>query len=138
MERALSKLAGRWHNQHGSEVEISVSADGRVSGQFYKAGRGEPDKSFSVTGFATETLVAFTVDFSPGGALTSWTGHWTPDDEATIEATWNMTVALPKQSAPDSLWKGVWTGADTFRRGPAPSVKRPRIGGPSHPLPDWP
>jgi hypothetical protein len=63
MSQSLSRLAGKWHNQHGSELDLTVSGDGKVTGKFRSGtglAKGEP---CDAVGFATpDGLVAFTVE----------------------------------------------------------------------------
>jgi hypothetical protein len=128
-------LSGIWHNQHGSELEISVAADGRLSGRFRSA-TGLPsvaDES-EVVGFVARDLVAFTVNFGNFDSLTAWTGHHVRGDDERIETLWHMCVILPVPDRSEDLWKGVWTGADVYRRGAAKAATE-RTHRPSHPLP---
>ena len=135
----ITQLSGKWHNQHGSEVELHVLDDGRITGKFHSGtgrAKGEP---CDLVGFATESLVAFTVDFSRHDSLTSWAGHFVAErDGLAIHATWTMSVASPKRNDPELSWKGVWTGSDTFRRGPSLSPHQTVPRQPSHPVPQWP
>jgi hypothetical protein len=134
--------SGTWHNQHGSELRLAVSEEGRLTGKFVSATGMARGEACEVVGFASRDLVAFTTNFSKHGSLTSWTGHWVREDgEPTLQASWNMCVVGPKGGDPETHWRGVWTGADVFRRGPAPAREakkgESRIR-PSHPLPEWP
>jgi hypothetical protein len=132
---SLTSLSGKWHNQHGSEVDLIVSENGRVAGKFYSGTGLAKGEACELNGFATRTLIAFTVDFSRYDSLTSWAGHLVAErDTVVIHATWNMSVASFKANDPEILWKGTWTGSDTFRRGPS---LEPRVAGghqPSHPI----
>jgi hypothetical protein len=135
MTQALSRLTGRWHNQHGSELDLTVAEDGRVTGHF-RSGTGlAKDEPCDVVGFASDGLVAFTANFGRHDSLTSWTGHWVMErGTPTIQASWNMCVGSPKPSDPDVHWKGVWTGADVFEPGPAVETPLGVIAQPSHPV----
>lgn len=126
-------ISGRWFNQQGSEMELSVDADGKIRGQF-RSGVGSPQhgEAFQLTGFVRDALVGFVVDFRPYDSITCWAGHVTDGGAGpAIHTLWNMTVGLPpgRQGA---LWQGVWSGADTFQRAPNATTAR---GGarPSHP-----
>ena len=132
MNRALS---GRWYNQHGSELDLSVEADGLLHGKF-RSGVGfpQPDEDFDVVGFAAGELVSFVVNFCRYDSITSWTGHFGEREGVqTVYALWHMTVGLPPGHE-QQLWQGIWSGADTFLRVPTPAHEtgaRPR---PSHPV----
>lgn len=127
-------IAGKWFNQHGSELSVEVDDTGHVRGTF-RSGTGFPghEEEFPVTGLVAGDLVGFTVSFSAYDSLTSWTGHLgTEDGRETLYALWHMSVRLPASERRDHLWQGIWSGADTFRR------TRDETGGgsqraPSHP-----
>ena len=112
------KFIGKWVNQHGSFLEIYMYVEGKISGTF-KTGVGahDPDEEFIISGMANGNLISFTVNFQQHGCITSWVGHLTCDeDEEKLDTMWHLTRALPKSSEQESLWTGVWTGADTFTR----------------------
>jgi hypothetical protein len=114
---------GTWHNQHGSEIQITVDPDGRVHGTMAVSDGTARAQSFPLAGFARGDLIAFCVDFGRHGSVTSWTGHLVDPDgpEARIESLWHMATLVPHPQRRDERWKSVWTGADDFRRGPATS-----------------
>jgi hypothetical protein len=132
-------LAGIWHNQHGSELELELSPEGRISGSFRSAtGLARGAGGCEISGFVAGDLIAFCANFGEFDSLTAWAGHITVDaGESRIHTQWQMTVALPPRGAAEQLWKGVWTGSDSFRRGAAKVEKTPSAL-PSHPTPDWP
>jgi len=127
-------LAGTWHNEHGSELDLVVDGK-RLTGRFRSGtglaqGRVEAD----VVGFASGNLVAFTANFGAHGSITSWVGHIVVEDGVPmIRATWNMSVDLPRDDAQE-LWRGIWTGADTFEPGTATEKPRAPFRQPSHPI----
>ncbi len=120
----MSVLSGSWHNEHGSELTIEVAPTGRVVGHFRTGVGLGKEESFDVVGCAADELIAFTVCFGRRGAITSWVGHFLAAEQR-IEALWHMTVAMPHPGRADELWKGVWSGADVFERGPAEAVRPP-------------
>lgn len=128
------RYSGTWYNQHGSSMELSVSKTGGVSGKFRSGiGLSQRDETFDVTGFCRGEVIAFIVSFAKYETLTTWTGHFVVEGGTPgIQAIWNMAVATPPRHGGD-VWKGTWTGADTFRREPAP---RPEVARriPSHPV----
>lgn len=131
-------LAGIWHNEHGSELELVVDGT-NLRGRF-RSGTGLVKGRFEaeVVGFLSGNLVAFTANFGMQGSLTSWVGHVVIQDGAPrIHANWNMCVELPRDAMTE-LWRGVWTGADTFEPGTAPAERRPSPTQPSYPVELWP
>lgn len=130
----MSAISGTWHNEHGSELHLEADPSGHVVGRFRTGVGFGKDESFDVVGRVANELVAFTVSFGPYGAITSWVGHLLAAEQR-IEALWQMTLTLPHPGRADELWKGVWSGADVFERGPAEPA-RPRSRRPP-PMPLW-
>jgi hypothetical protein len=131
---------GLWYNQHGSKLELKVKPGGAIDGTFWSgAGLAAQERTGRpVSGYCAGDLVAFVCDFGKYGSLTTWTGHLVSERDAPVlEAQWQMAVALPARDRPEELWRGIWTGADVFRRAP---TEAPAGAGrlPSHPLPEWP
>ena len=128
------QLSGIWYNQHGSELRVQVDGEGRIAGTF-RSGVGFPqgEETFPVTGFAQGDLFGFTVSFGKYDSVTSWTGHSGFDNgEEVLSGLWHMSVGLlPGATGEGQLWKGVWAGADVFRR--EPSKQRGSRMAPSHP-----
>jgi hypothetical protein len=128
------ELSGTWYNQHGSELRIQVDGEGRITGNF-RSGVGFPEEEeeFPVAGFAENDLFGFTVSFRKYDSITSWTGHsGTEEGKEILSSLWHMSVGLlPGAAAEGQLWKGVWAGADVFRR--ERSERRGSRAVPSHP-----
>ena len=132
-------IKGIWYNQHGSRIELTVSDNGVIQGTFQSPiGLSKGKDAAPVLGFTSGNLISFVADFSAYGSLTAWTGHVVGDgSESVIETQWQMTVAIPGRASNDELWRGIWTGSDTFQRqNPAQSSLSRRML--SHPVPDWP
>jgi hypothetical protein len=129
-------LEGTWHNEHGSELELVL--DGRRLAGRFRSGTGlAQGRGSELVGFVSGSLIAFTVNFGAHGSLTSWVGHIVMENGTPrIHANWSMCVELPREET-DELWRGTWTGADTFERGPATEERRPPRTQPSHPLEEW-
>ena len=131
-------LAGTWHNEHGSEVDLVVDGT-RLTGRFRSGtglARGTTDSE--LVGFVSDNLIAFSANFGAYGSLTSWVGHVVMEDGMPrLHTHWNMCVELPREDAKE-LWRGIWTGADTFERGTATEERRPPFTQPSHPVQLWP
>jgi hypothetical protein len=132
------RLAGTWHNQHGSKLVLEVGAGGRISGKMRSGtGLAKGGEDCEVTGFVAGDLVVFCANFGEFDSLTAWTGHLVEEDgEAQLVTQWQMAVTLPARGSAE-LWKGTWTGSDLFRRELSVDA-RPPLRMPSHPLRDWP
>jgi hypothetical protein len=130
-----SVLNGKWYNQHGSELDLSVETNGRLRGKFRSGvGSPQPDDEFDVAGFAVGELVSFVVNFSRYDSITSWTGHFGErEGTQTVYALWHMTVGLPPGHE-QQLWQGIWSGADTFGRARTPACEIAVHSKPSHPV----
>ncbi len=117
-EHLKCNFLGLWRNQHGSELNITSTENGKLSGKF-KTGVGacDSDEEHDVTGFVADGLIAFSVDFGKYHSLTSWTGQHVPENgEDKIETMWHLARTLPEKIEKDAFWTGVWTGADSFYR----------------------
>jgi hypothetical protein len=114
------EFTGRWHNQNGSELELQVAADGRVSGWFRSAvGSVRHDRTFAVAGWRSGDLIGFCVSFAESG-VASWAGqHTVSGGLEKIETLWHLAHDVPAESEPKWLWAGVRSGADRFVRGPS-------------------
>jgi hypothetical protein len=121
-------ITGTWYNQHGSTLELEVDEGGRLAGEFRShTGLAKPSDPCLVTGYAAGDIVAFVVDFSRFGSLTTWAGHRLQEDGAEIiRACWQLAVRLSMKHADEETWRGVWTGEDEFRR--VPFGARPSLG----------
>jgi len=127
-------IAGTWHNEHGSEIAVEVLPDGRITGQFHTAIGFGTNESFPVTGFVANNIVVFSASFGKYGSLTSWVGHLVTEGEPRMETLWQMAVEVPHAKHGDEIWKSIWSGADEFRRGPAPREPRNKGTPPIPPL----
>jgi hypothetical protein len=134
----IERLAGTWHNQHNSEIEIHIDKEGRIGG-FFRNGITEfanQSKEYPLVGFVTHDAVAFSVLFREHYCITSWTGHFASgDDEDTLQLLWHMSMGVRNQ--PQSrIWKSIISGHDRFVRGPKTAGKIDQKSIPSHPLSD--
>lgn len=130
-------FSGTWHNQHASEMDITVHADGTISGK-YRTGVGSPTSAeeFALVGFVSDDLIVFSVNFGKYGSMTSWSGQHTKD-KAEVErilTMWHLAKNIPNEHEDKKLWAGVWSGCDTFLRGAHPSGMSDVLRAPSHPL----
>lgn len=128
----MSEARGTWYNQHGSELELEVDGEGRVTGRFRTGvGTPAPVEEFEVRGFCWQELVAFVVDFGRYHCLTAWVGHVVSvQGRQGLDSMWQMTVRVPGKDEARRVWRGVWSGADLFMREPH-AAERGRT--PSHP-----
>jgi hypothetical protein len=117
-------ISGTWHNEHGSEITLEALPDGLLAGRFVTAIGFGKNESFPVTGFIAMNMVVFSASFGKYGSLTSWVGHIVADGEPRLETLWQMTVEIPRSKRADNMWKGIWSGSNEFRRGPAPRERR--------------
>jgi hypothetical protein len=113
-------FGGKWHNQNGSELELRVGADGRVTGSFRSGVGSVPhDRSFPLTGWHSGDLIAFCVRFD-GAGLAAWSGqHTVSGGLEKLETLWHLAQDIPPESEPRWLWSAIRTGADHFVRGPS-------------------
>ena len=112
-----SPVAGRWTNEHGSVVEITVDGD-RISGSYTSAvgGRSGP-LSGPLTGFVRGDIVGFSVLWPAHmRSITSWVGQVVEASGAPeLKTLWNLVVDIPDPDEATGLWSTVHAGADTFR-----------------------
>jgi len=113
-------FSGRWHNQNGSELELSVAADGQLGGWFRSAvGSVRHERKFPVVGWRNGDLIGFCVSFEDAG-VAAWTGQHTVEKGLEkIETLWHLAHDIPAEAEPRWLWSGVRSGADRFTRGPS-------------------
>lgn len=137
-ERRSTELsfAGVWHNQHNSEMEIKIGADGLISGSFHTGtgGNSQNSEEFPITGFVSQDVIAFCVSFTGHGCVTSWVGQMNREtDSRSFQALWHMAVDVGNQSK-KLLWRSILSGADEFQRGPRLSSESNMASQASHPL----
>lgn len=115
---AIQSFAGRWANQNGSEMEISVDGHGTVSGVYRTAvGRPKSAEEFALSGFVNGDRIVFCVNFGDYGSLTAWTGRLVADapNDAVIHTLWHL-AREHDGDGPTALWEGILAGASEFRR----------------------
>lgn len=116
---------GQWHNQHGSDMELTVRKN-RVTG-VYRTRVGAPGdaEEFDLLGFCAGDLLSFTVNFGKYGSLTAFAGQNTEDDRGErIDMFWHLAKDVRDGSEPDQMWAALLTGMDVFRRGAAPAGQK--------------
>lgn len=117
------QIAGLWHNQHRSEIDLSQSENGQITGAFKTCTQGM-HKEYPLTGFAHDDVVAFCVNFIEHGSITAWVGQIQYQNEKPfLNTLWHMSTEMGKYEArDDKSWKSILSGADRFYRGPAISM----------------
>lgn len=116
-ERPVTQLSGVWFNQLGSRLEMACDDDGRLTGTFESSVSGARGRH-ALSGYADphpadETgAIGFTVSWSPGHAVTVWSGHYHGGRQE-IAATWLLTTGGP--FGPEA-WRSTVIGHDVFRR----------------------
>jgi len=109
-------ITGVWHNQHHSILHL-VQSDGALSGRFEPGVGIHKGESFPVMGRISGDQIAFFVPFGADGSISAWTGHIRRDAGGDqLDTLWNMTVRVGSKAS-DGVWRGIWSGADTFARG---------------------
>lgn len=111
-------LDGLWINEAGSAVQISVAQDGSLSG-YYQTELGQPDaeSQFDLTGWAQGDVVAFSVNFTGFGSITSWSGQLSADEKGEfIRTLWQHTRDIAEVDEAEDLWRSITAGAAMFRR----------------------
>jgi hypothetical protein len=113
-------FSGKWHNQHCSEMELTIGPNGSLTG-IYSTGVGAPTPAehFPLVGFVADDQISFTVNFGSYGSLTAWVGQLTADAAGNefLETFWHLTenVADPPHCLP--LEQGnLDSGAETAGR----------------------
>ena len=102
-------FSGTWRNERGSTMVVDHQGT-RVIGT-YHTGVGNPEDSegFALVGWATETRIVFSVDFSQYGSLTSWTGYIEGGELVTL---WHLAR---RPDEPGEEWSSVRAGASRFK-----------------------
>lgn len=116
---SFANFNGRWTNELGSTMQLTVLNVGSVTGK-YKTAVGSPtaNEEFELVGFASGDLLTFTVNFGRYGSLTSWAGQLTEDanGSAIIKTMWLLTENVPDAQEPTKMWGSILAGANNFTR----------------------
>lgn len=110
-------FSGKWRNQLGSEMEIAVQPDHRITGVFRSGvGAVDPQREFPLVGFQSGDVMTFCVSFERFG-LAAWVGqHTTAGGVEQIVTMWHLAENVPEELERAWLWSGVKAGSDTFVR----------------------
>ena len=108
-------LAGRWRNEHGSVLELTIDGD-RLGGTFVAA-IGDARVSGPISGYVRGDIVAFAVLWPASTrSLAAWVGQLVDEHGAPVLKTnWHLVLDVPDDEEPSAQWATVLTGADTFR-----------------------
>jgi len=120
MEKNL-EIAGVWHNEHRSQIDLSCSINGQITGAFLTKKNPGEVKEYPLTGYVHGDLIAFCVNFAEQGAVTAWVGQIQSEAQSTtLRTLWHMSIEVEKYGTlDDRSWKSILSGADTFYKGPA-------------------
>jgi hypothetical protein len=111
-------FTGRWRNELGSTMDVTIDPNNRIRGQYVSAvsGKGGPTPATELFGTVAGDLISFTVNW--GEAITSWVGHGVFDqnNRPQILTLWHLVVSIADETNPKNQWETVMAGADTFFR----------------------
>jgi hypothetical protein len=134
----MSDYLGKWYNELGSQMNITVAEDGFLKGR-YESAVGDEDKEYEMVGrYDTKgRSLRWTVTWNntahgSSNSTTSWSGQYHPDEGNIILTTWLLTNG----TCQNMDWSSTHVGTDTFhRKQPSYEVtqKALKIGGRSHP-----
>lgn len=125
------EMNGRWYNELGSWMEVSVDNDGRIRGQYQsKVAEGPLPPIRPLLGQADANptkgrpqALGFVVDWGhtdgSAGSVTSWCGQlcMLENGDEAIVTTWLLTVETSE------TWASTQVGSDTFtRQEPPPEI----------------
>ena len=118
-DTSVVNFNGRWINELGSTMVLSIASNGAVSGK-YKTAVGSPtaNEEFEIVGFVSGDLITFSANFGRYGSLTSWAGQLTEDanGSAVLKTLWLLTENVPDSQEPAKLWGSILAGANNFTR----------------------
>lgn len=114
-------FSGKWYNQMGSTMELTVSGND-VGGEYRSASSsGGPPTCGPIKGYVTGDLISFIVLW-PKGSMTAWVGQMVDEEKKPrIKTLWHLVTEIPNEKEPKFLWMSIFTGADEFTRNPAPA-----------------
>lgn len=114
--RPPSQFAGRWANQMGSLMDLSVAGPD-IIGTYESADSAGGGRIRGVLkGVLSGDLLSFTVLW-PGGSITAWVGQLVDDDTTPrIKSLWHLVTEVSDVDEPKRLWMSVLTGSDEFHK----------------------
>jgi len=126
-------LRGNWYNQHGSELILNQTDDGKLTGEFRTSIRLTPRRqnqeyterqSFAqVRGEIFGKIFTFHVYWREKNAITTWSGQcqracdfgWLRSERDILHASWLITSST---SRCEDYWSATRIGEDIFTRLP--------------------
>jgi len=126
-------LRGNWYNQHGSELFLNQTEDGKLTGEFRSGVRMAPraqNQDYTeratfapVRGEIFGKIFTFHVYWQEKNAMTTWSGQcqracdfgWLRSDRDILHASWLITSAT---SSCEDYWSATRIGEDIFTRLP--------------------
>jgi len=131
-------LRGNWYNQHGSELILNQTDDGKLNGEFRTAVRltaGSQSQDYSertvgsVRGEIFGKIFTFHVYWREKNAMTTWSGQcqracdlgWLRSDRDILHASWLITASTTRC---EDYWSATRVGEDIFTRLPMKSGPR--------------
>ncbi|PIK34989.1 putative fibropellin-3 isoform X2 [Apostichopus japonicus] len=115
-------IGGKWYNELGSEVELTVDTEGIITGDYYTAVESEPGAKGSqpahvighVSHNGAHDTFGFNVLWKNGASTTSWAGEYKDcNEEPVLFTTWLLTSET--DSCLDN-WMSTRIGKDCFTR----------------------
>lgn len=114
---APGNFAGKWTNELGSTMELTVSGT-RVSGSYRSqvSGKDQPVEG-PLTGEINGDQIAFCVNWTTMASLTSWVGQVVAEDGGEeLRTMWLLTRNVPDDDEAADDWQATLVGSDTFVR----------------------
>ncbi|MBI1309204.1 MAG: hypothetical protein GC129_05070 [Proteobacteria bacterium] len=111
--------SGLWRHPSGSELDLTIHADGSLTGRYRTAG-GRPGLAtwFPLTGFRNGDLLGFVVSWGEYHSLTSWCGRYVveKDGREALRTTWLLgrMFADKALSEPTAPWETFHINTDTY------------------------
>lgn len=115
-------IGGKWYNELGSEMELTVTQDGIITGDYCTAVESKPGAKGKqpahiighVSPDGSHDTFGFNVLWKKGASTTSWTGEYKEcDGEPVLLTTWLLTSET--DSCLDN-WMSTRIGKDCFTR----------------------
>ena len=108
-------FSGTWKNQNGSDLELSVDANGNVSGRF-ESGVGDGGKEYvDIVGKVLGDLITFSTAYPQYQTVISWVGQETLiEGKRTISTHWIHATNVKNSDEPEWMWYSNRIGADSF------------------------
>ena len=91
---------GRWKNQMGSYMDLSVTGNDVTGTYTSSSSSGGGPVTGTLKGNVAGDLIAFIVAW-PGGSMTAWTGQLVDDEIAPrIKTLWHLVTDVPDAEGP--------------------------------------